>query len=117
MSIAGDELGSTLSSVTIECCTDYHGNPAVRFSCGGWKSARIIIYAEMAEQFAFFGISSNLITYLTGPLEESTAVAAANVNAWSGTLSFLPLFWGFIADSYLGRFRTIFIASFLYILV
>ncbi|VVA95002.1 unnamed protein product [Arabis nemorensis] len=116
MAIAGDDLGSTLPPSTIECSMDYKGKPAVRFSSGGWKSARIIVYAEMAEQFASFGISSNLITYLTGPLGESTAAAAANVNAWSGTVSFLPLLWGFIADSCLGRFRTILITSFLYIL-
>ncbi|KAJ4884382.1 Protein NRT1/ PTR FAMILY 5.11 [Raphanus sativus] len=82
----------------------------VRFSSGGWKSARLIIFVEMAERFAFFGISSNLITYLTGPMGESTAVAVANVNAWIGTISFLPLLWAFVADAFLGRFRTIIIS-------
>ncbi|CAH8359334.1 unnamed protein product [Eruca vesicaria subsp. sativa] len=89
---------------------------AVRYSSGGWKSARLIIGVEMAERFAYFGISSNLITYLTGPLGESTASAAANVNAWIGTVSFLPLLWAFLADAFLGRFRTITISSSLYIL-
>ncbi|KAK1263181.1 putative peptide/nitrate transporter [Acorus gramineus] len=58
---------------------------------GGWTSAIFIIGVEIAERFAYYGISSNLISYLTGPLGESTATAAANVNAWSGVASLLPL--------------------------
>ncbi|CAA7052411.1 unnamed protein product [Microthlaspi erraticum] len=92
------------------------GNAAVKSSSGGWKSARLIICVDMAERFAYFGISSNLIMYLTGPLGESTAAAASNVNAWIGTMSFLPLLWAFVADAFLGRFRTIIISSSLYIL-
>ncbi|CAA7052413.1 unnamed protein product [Microthlaspi erraticum] len=106
MAITGDELGITLSP----------GKPAVKLSSGGWKSARLIIFVVMAEHFAYYGISSNLITYLTGPLGQSTAEAAANINAWKGTMSFLPVLWGLLADSFLGRFRTILIASALYIL-
>ncbi|KAF8099546.1 hypothetical protein N665_0242s0030 [Sinapis alba] len=88
----------------------------VKLSSGGWRSARLIIGVEMAERFAYYGISSNLITYLTGPLGESTASAAANVNVWIGTLSFLPILWAFVADAFLGCFCTIVISSFLYIL-
>ncbi|XP_021287575.1 protein NRT1/ PTR FAMILY 5.10-like [Herrania umbratica] len=95
---------------------DYKGRPLRRSNSGGWRSASFIIAVEIAERFAYYGIASNLITYLTGPLGESTATAAAQVNAWSGAASLLPLLGAIIADSFLGRFRTIILASLLYIL-
>ena len=121
--------------------TDYRGRPVTRGTSGGWRSAlfvvgmlllfsssiaspiplpagssnRIILAAvEIAGSFAYFGISANLITYLTGPLGQSNASAA---NAWSGTASLMPLLGAFLADAYLGRYRSIILACSLYVLV
>ncbi|KAI3917874.1 hypothetical protein MKW98_000108 [Papaver atlanticum] len=74
------------------------------------------ITEEKEYSFTYWGISSNLISYLTGPLGQSTVTAAENINIWGGVVSLLPFLSAVLADSYLGRFRTILISGFIYIL-
>lgn len=71
----------------------------------------------MAERFAYYGMSSNLITYLTNELHEPIPMAAKNVNTWVGVSALLPILGAFIADSFLGRFNTILVSSIIYCLV
>ncbi|CAI9267200.1 unnamed protein product [Lactuca saligna] len=100
----------------VDGVVDYRGRPVLRSKSGCWRSAYFIIAVEVAERFAYYGVSSNLITYLTGPLGQSTATAAENVNTWAGTARLLPLLAAFIADAFLGRYLMIIIASLLYVL-
>ncbi|XP_040991295.1 protein NRT1/ PTR FAMILY 5.4-like isoform X3 [Juglans microcarpa x Juglans regia] len=82
---------------------------------GGWKAAIFIIFVEMAERFTFYGLSGNLITYLTNELHESIPTAAKNVNTWVAVSCLLPIFGAFIADSLLGRFKTILLSFVIYL--
>ncbi|KAK4490034.1 hypothetical protein RD792_000688 [Penstemon davidsonii] len=105
-----------LDDLLLRAYVDYKCRPSARPKSGCWKSASFIIGIEFAERFAYYGISSNLLSYLTNQLGQSTAVAAANVNRWSGMAWLLPLLGAFVADSFLGRYWTIIVASLLYIL-
>ncbi|KAL8216197.1 hypothetical protein R6Q57_023034 [Mikania cordata] len=112
----GSQVETPLLDDVVDGFVDYKNRPVFRSRSGCWRSAYFIIGVEIAERFAYYGVSSNLIMYLTGPLGQSTATAAENVNAWAGAVSLLPLFGAFVADAFLGRYRTIVIASSIYIM-
>ncbi|KAK6116681.1 hypothetical protein DH2020_049563 [Rehmannia glutinosa] len=114
----GDEISEAeipLLNDVVPGAVDYKGRTSVRSKSGCWKSASFIIGAGVAERFAYYGISSNLVSYLTGNLGQSTATAASILNAWFGTSSLLPILGAFVADSFSGRFRMIVVSCVLYI--
>lgn len=93
---------------------DYRGNPANKKKTGTWKACPFILGNEFCERLAYYGMSSNLVTYFNERLNEQTSVAANNTLNWSGTCYITPLLGAFLADSYLGRFWTIAVFSTIY---
>ncbi|CAA3008864.1 NRT1 PTR FAMILY [Olea europaea subsp. europaea] len=91
------------------------GNSQMNSSKGAWKSAIFIIFVEVAERFAYYGVSGNLFSYLIKEVGQPTATAAKNVNIWQGVSALFPVVGGFLADSYTGRFWTILFSSIIYL--
>lgn len=69
---------------------------------------------EVAERLAFFAIAVNMVSYLVLEMGLSLPTAATRVNNWLGASYALTLLGAFLADAYLGRFRTIIVFSLIY---
>lgn len=110
------EAGSR-DDYTEDGTTDLHGNPILRSKRGGWRACSFIVVYEVFERLAYYGISSNLVLYLTKELHQGTVLSANNVTNWVGTVWMTPVIGAYIADAHLGRYRTFMIASVIYLLV
>uniref|UniRef100_A0A0E0DZQ4 Major facilitator superfamily (MFS) profile domain-containing protein n=1 Tax=Oryza meridionalis TaxID=40149 RepID=A0A0E0DZQ4_9ORYZ len=79
------------------------------------RACVLIIVVASVERFAYKGVASNLVTYLTEVVEMSTSAAAKSVSAWSGVTSMLPLLTAVLTDSYWDRYSTITASSLFYV--
>ncbi|XP_061367069.1 protein NRT1/ PTR FAMILY 8.3-like isoform X2 [Gastrolobium bilobum] len=93
---------------------DFRGRPALKQNTGNWRACPFILGNECCERLAFFGIATNLVTYLTTKLHEGNLSAARNVSIWQGTCYLTPLIGAVLADGYWGRYWTIAIFSTIY---
>ncbi|KAG0471830.1 hypothetical protein HPP92_016376 [Vanilla planifolia] len=90
--------------------------PGKKASQGLSKACAIVIVVASVERFAFKGVSSNLVTYLSGSHVKMGAAAAAKfVSSWNGVTSMLPLVTSVLVDSCWDRYSTITSSSLLYI--
>ncbi len=81
-----------------------------QFACGS------ILLTETFERIAFYGIIGNLVMLLNSePFDWASYNAANALFVFTGLSYTTALFGGWIADSLLGRFKTITIAFVLYI--
>ncbi|XP_062113157.1 protein NRT1/ PTR FAMILY 8.3-like [Humulus lupulus] len=93
---------------------DANGKRVAKQNTGNWKACCFIIGAEFCEGLAFFGISSNLVTYFTKELHQGNVAAAKAVSIWQGTTYLTPFIGAIIADAYLGKYWTIAAFSIIY---
>ncbi|XP_074287467.1 protein NRT1/ PTR FAMILY 5.9-like [Silene latifolia] len=80
------------------------------------KSCIMLIVIAGMERFAFKGVASNLVVYLTDVINMSNSTAAKSVNTWCGFTSIMPLLVAPLADSLRDHYSTILTSSFIYIL-
>lgn len=62
-------------------------------------------------------MSTNLVIYFKEQLHQSSAKAAKSNSNWGGTCYLTPLIGAFVADAYLGRYKTIASFSIIYVIV
>lgn len=86
---------------------DFWGRPSVKENTGNWKACPFILGNECCERLAYYGINTNLVTYLTKRLHQGNAAAAKSVTTWAGTCYLTPLLGAVLADAYFGRYWTI----------
>ncbi|KAL0410685.1 UNVERIFIED_CONTAM: protein NRT1/ PTR FAMILY 6.2 [Sesamum latifolium] len=94
-------------SLTVSDALDYKGFPADRSKTGGWIPAALILGIEICERLSTMGIAVNLVTYLGGVMHLPSSTSANIVTDFMGTCFLLCLLGGFLADSFLGRYKTI----------
>ncbi|KAF6154015.1 hypothetical protein GIB67_026669 [Kingdonia uniflora] len=96
-------------------CVDFRGRIADKINTGGWKATPFIIVSEVAERLAFYAVAVNMVTYLYLEMHQSLPDAATHVTDWIGAAFVLTILGAFLADAYLGRFKTIIIFSCIYV--
>ncbi|KAF8727654.1 hypothetical protein HU200_018885 [Digitaria exilis] len=110
--------GCHLANHALQDCEEYtcngsvdiRGNPASKNHTGKWRACYSILGGEFCGALAYYGVGTNLVSYLTKEHNQSNVVAASNIASWQGTCYLSPLLGAFLADSYWGRHRTILIS-------
>lgn len=77
---------------------------------------KYIIGNEACERFCFYGMKAILIVYMTEMLLMSEDSAQEIVHLFNAAIYILPLLGAWLADRFLGRYKTIFFISILYCL-
>lgn len=78
--------------------------------------ASYIIVTEFCERLAYYGFAGSLVLFFQTKLNMSNEESVNAFYLWNGFVYVTPLIGGYIADTYLGRYKTILSFSLLYLL-
>ncbi|XP_022792580.1 solute carrier family 15 member 4-like [Stylophora pistillata] len=74
-----------------------------------------ILFTELCERLTFYGIVANLVLYCRDYLKLEAPLPSSVSLAFQGTSFFSPVIGGWVADTFLGRYNTIYGSSLLYV--
>ncbi|XP_053658366.1 peptide transporter family 1-like [Anopheles marshallii] len=89
---------------------EINSTPPVRYP----RSIFFIISNEFSERFNYYGMRTVLALYLTQQLAYSKDTATVIYHIFTSLAYFFPLMGAILADSWLGKFKTIFYLSIVY---
>ncbi|KAM0827903.1 hypothetical protein ACQ4PT_067880 [Festuca glaucescens] len=99
-----------MEAVQVESKGSHGGDADLRTSRNERRSpwgCTLILVSTVLHGMSFFGLATNLVNYFMVELHAGSKSAATSVTNWVGTSSLTPLAAAFLADSFLGRYRTI----------
>ncbi|XP_072051177.1 LOW QUALITY PROTEIN: solute carrier family 15 member 4-like [Amphiura filiformis] len=86
------------------------------FKSGRLHIVMCILFCELCERLTYYSIAGNLVLYCTSALDYSSEDAATISLVFSGTAYFVPLFGGWLADSFAGKYNTIYGSLLIYMI-
>ncbi|XP_078366305.1 solute carrier family 15 member 4-like isoform X2 [Oculina patagonica] len=74
-----------------------------------------ILVTELCERLTFYGLTANLLLFTSSELKLASPWPSTINYLFQGTCYLIPLLGGWLADTYMGRFNTIYASSLLYV--
>ncbi|XP_074583284.1 protein NRT1/ PTR FAMILY 4.4-like [Curcuma longa] len=100
--------GSSEELMCAEVFLDWKGRPCKASKHGGMRAAVFLLGLQALEMMAIAAVGNNLITYVFNEMHFPLSKSANVVTNFIGTVFLLSLLGGFLSDSYLGSYRTMF---------
>ncbi|EEF52112.1 protein NRT1/ PTR FAMILY 2.8 [Ricinus communis] len=85
--------------------------PPPKRKVGGWNAIKYILGNESFEKLASMSLIANITVYLQTRYNMEGVFNVTVTTVWSGSSNITSLMGAIIADTYLGRFRTLFFGS------